>query len=488
MNINSKPYPVFSLPSIFYNAGCNVAETLKCPGELIVQGMQAVVSAAVQSSIQVDVPIYGLSPTNLWFKTIADSAEGKDGVDKRVTSGFKRFASEVVERDRRASVDYKLRMDKWSAMRDGLKNRMRRQIGRGEDVEEVESQLDGLHSKKPVEPMSRRMLLDNFDVKSFVNSLALHSKYVFVNATEGASFFNNSAVKNSPWLLKAYSGETIEFDYSASTMKSLSVEGALATLNITIQPRVFGKLFAKNQDILIGNGLIPRFLPAYPLSQRGFRFMSDQIINSDDLTVFNNRIYEVLCASPYFKNRTDDKIKMVFSPQARTLWVNVRNEIEASMAPGGSMFSVPEFASRLANAAARMSANWQYFQYGNAEISAEMLSGALEVCRWHAVEILRIFSEDAQLPEPEQLAVKLEEVLRRYYHQRQIWKWEVQVLQRYSPRPMRNQKLLLMDALSILQGQGKLEVVVDNSGKWVVLSTYFTCPPPSTQRPILAGY
>ena len=486
MNANPLPYPVYSVPSLLYQAGINVGSRLKCADEITAQCMQAVVSAAVQSSIEVDVPVFGVSPTNLWMLTVAGSVEGKDLVSKLLGFGFNRFATEIMARDEDHCIRYAAEFDTWRAERDGLRNRLSRLAGKDEDIEETKELLTEHHLNKPIPPISHGLSLDSFDAKALISSLAMKSKFVFVNSTEGVSVLNRKAMPNIPWLLKSFSGEHIIFGYGSPNPKTYSVLGALTTMNVMIQPKPFSDLLEEKHDQLIGNGFLPRFLPAYPLPQRGRRFIFDGAINSDGLDAFNKRVYDVLSESPYFKNLDKKKITMSFSPQARSLWIDVRNAIEASMAPGGGLFSVPEFAGRVANNAARMAANWQYFEHGNAEISAETLSGAFEVCKWHACEFVRMFSEDAQMLEPELDAIRLEGHLRRWYLQRNCWQWEFPVLQRLSPRPIRGNKFKLIGALSILENQGKVVRINYGSGEIIQLTAYFINPPIfNNQQPLL---
>ena len=486
MNANPLPYPVNSVPPLLYQAGVDVGSRLQCADEITAQGMQAVVSAAVQSSIELDVPVFGISTTNLWMLTVAGSAEGKDSVSKLLGYGFDRFSSEILARDQNNSIRYAAEFDTWRAERDGLRNRLSRLTSQDENIEENRTLLTEHHLKKPIPSISHCLRLDSFDAKTLISSLAMQSKFAFINSTEGVSVLNRKAMSNIPWLLKTFSGEQIVFGCGSSNPKSYSVNGALTTMSVMIQPKPFSDLLEDKHDQLIGSGFLPRFLPAYPLPQRGRRFIVDGSISSDGLDAFNNRVYDVLSESSYFKNMDKKKITMSFSPQARSLWIDVRNAIEASMAPGGGLFSVPEFAGRVANNTARMAANWHYFQHGTAEISASTLSAAIEVCKWHAIEFVRMFSEDAQMLEPENDAIRLEDHLRRWYLQRKYWQWDFSELQRFSPRPIRGNKFKLIAALSILESQGKVVRVKYGSKEIFQLTANFNqYPTLNNQQPLL---
>lgn len=485
INANQQPYPAYSLSPLLFQAGNDVGAKLKCAYELIPQQMQSVVSAAVQSRIQVDVPVFGISPTSLWMLTVAESAEGKDAVRKLVDAGFNRFAHAVADRDRLESKNNAATMSVWRAERDGLQNKLRRLVGRGEDVEEIKLLLNQHYSSTPISSIPHSLLLENFDAKGLVINLATASKFVFINSTEGSSVLNRNFINNLPLLVKTFSGEPISYTFGRPNFKSYAVDGALTTMSLMVQPKSLADFLHGKKDTLISSGALPRFLPAYPLPQRGHRLINDSQTNMNGLDEFNSRVFDILSESPYFNNRSEEKITMVFSPQARTHWVNVSNEIESSMAPGGGLFAVPEFAGRLANNVARMAANWQYFQHGNAEISASTLSAAVEVCKWHANEFVRMFSEEAQLMGPELDASALEEFLRSWYQRRGVSFWTFANLSRYVCRRLRS-KIKLENALMFLVTQGKVFRTKDDSGDFINLNLYYFGQPVfNSQMPLL---
>lgn len=486
--IANLPYPTNAIPELFFNAGCNVGARLRCADELIAQGMQAVASAAVQSILEVDVPTFGRSPTNLWFLTVAASGEGKNAVQTLLTRGLNRFADVVAERYGVAKKEYVADHEAWRAEHDGIRRKLTRLSASDADLMDLKA-ITKLHQlEKPVEPMPYCLCLEEFDKKSLIEILDKNCRYIYIDSPEASSILNNRLKKNSNWLVRLYSGETISLSWTSSSLRSYSVKGALATFNLMIQPKPFSDLLGQAGDELIGSGFLPRFLPAYPQSQRGRRFIDDRVLDTNGIDQFNDRIYDILHDAPYFSNRSDSKILMTLSPQARRMWVDARNAMEASMAPGAALFSVPEFASRLAANALRMAANWQYTAHGNAEITASTLAGAIEVCKWHAVEFIRMFSEDAQLPDPVQDAMKLDAFLGRKYHANGYFQWPLLHLQRCVERSLRK-KDRFAPALQILVLQGKISIYKNEFGSVVQLNLayYQSVPPINPQMPLISA-
>lgn len=484
MKLNA-PYPTCAIPKIMNDAGCDIGMKFKCPDELTAQQMQAVVSAAVQSVIQVQVPVYGLSSSNLNFLTLASSGEGKNSVQSESSKGLCRFINELAERDDVAIANYQANIDIWRAENEGIRRKLQRLASTGENLDEIKELANRHHLAKPVVPMSHRFILEEFDKKSLVEILATRSKFVFVDSAEAASILNRQFVKNANLIVRLYSGEQITMSWSGSRLKDFSVMGALATFNLMVQPKPFSEFLADSKDDLINSGLLPRFLPAYPISQRGRRFISEgQAYNSAGIDAFNERIYEVLNHAPYYKNRSEEKITLVLSDRTRRMWFDVRNAIEAAMAPGAQLFEVPEFASRLANNMLRMAANWQFFQHGNAEISVETFLGALEVCRWHATEFVRMFSEEAQAPEPENDANVVEACLWKWYTERLEYSWAFDHMRPRVPRPIRGVTTRLRAALEVLVSQGRLFLVQTVAGTYYQLNLNYT-PIQAPQRPLI---
>lgn len=455
MMFGNQPYPTHAVPELLYRAGSNVGSRLKCPDELIAQEMQGLVSACVQSVIQVDVPVYGVSPTNLWILSVVESGGGKSAVKSLISKGVNRFVEEVLERYRQDSSSYQTTYEIWRAELDGIRKKLKRHVGE-DGFDEVKARAAEHHAKKPPMPSPHCFSVEEFDGKALIQILATQSKYLYVDTAEASSFLNHKRLKDAHRLIRLYSGEAMSNSWTSSSLKSYNVSGALGTLNFMVQPKPFADLLADSLDLLMGNGFLARFLPAYPLSQRGRRFIDcDAVFDSRGIDAFNDRAYEILCQAPYYRDRSEGKILMGLSPSAKRLWVDARNEVEAAMAPGNGLFAVPEFASRLANNLIRMAANWQYFQHGNAEINSDMMSRALEVCRWHAAEFVRMFAEDAQMPEPEQDAMMLETCLWKWNRERSEYQWSFSYLRPRVPRPLRK-TARLTTALSVLVAQGRV--------------------------------
>lgn len=485
--IYNQPYPTHAMPELLYKAGSNIGFRLKCPDELIAQEMQGVVSACVQSIIEVDVPIYGRSPTPIWLLTVAESGEGKSQVKKIISAGVAKFMDEISGRHCQDSSSFRLEYDVWRAELDGIRKKLQSQVGLDgfEDVRNLAAQH---YERKPVAPSPHCFSVEEFDGKSLIQILSAQSKYIYVDTAEASSFLNKKKLREAHRLIRLYSGETISNTWTASSLKSYKVSGALATLNFMIQPKPFADLLDGSLDLLIGNGFLARFLPAYPLSQRGRRFIDrDEVFESAGIDAFNARAYEILSQAPYYRDRSESKILMGLSPSSKRLWVDARNEIEAAMAPGKQLFAVPEFASRLANNVIRMAANWQYFQHGNAEIGVDMMSKAMEVCRWHAAEFVRMFSEEAQSPEPEQDANVVEACLWNWYRKRFEYSWPFEHIRPRVPRPIRGDTARLRLALDILVSQRRLFQYQNQAGIYYQLNLNYV-PIQAPQPPLIPSF
>lgn len=485
----NQPYPTHAVPLLLHLAGCCVGSKLKCPDELTVQEMQSLVSTAVQSVIEVEVPTYGRSPTNLWLLTVAESGEGKSAVNGMLSAGLRRFSEEIAERYDAEMLSHQADVESWKAQRDTIRSKIRRMANQGEPTDTLTRIAAEHFKKKPRAPLQHCLRIEEFDRKSLAVTLAAQSKYILIDSHEGALILNRKLVRAAHWLTTLFSGEPFSIRWTDSRLRSFSVTGALATFNLMVQPKPFADLLSQEKDSLVGCGFLPRFLPAYPFSQRGNRLIIDGVkYDESGVEAFSDRIVDILREAPYFKKRVEYKVVMVLSPYARRAWVDTRNAIEAAMAPGARFFAIPEFASRLANNAIRMAANWQFFQYGNAEISAQTLAGATEVCLWHAREFTRMFSDEAQLPEPEKDAILLENWLGKWYWKRSMYWWPLLQLRQYVTRPLRN-TVRLRTALQVLVAQGKVVFSKNELGEIIQLNcNYFNNAPGAfPQTPLING-
>lgn len=167
---------------------------------------------------------------------------------------------------------------------------------------------------------------------------------------------------------------------------------------------------------------------------------------------------------PFLACPEKPRLVVRFSRQAARKWVEIFNEIESEIKPGGKYFGVGDHASKLADNIARVAALFSYFENGIGEISLGTLNSAKDLCFWYSDEFLRLFTPASS----EEIDVRaLESFLqeKRNEGQRFVPKNSILQLARGRVRKVK----YLNPAIEVLSGQGKISLRKFNRTMYVDL-------------------
>ena len=155
-----------------------------------------------------------------------------------------------------------------------------------------------------------------------------------------------------------------------STIDEIGMDGVRFTLDLQGQPPIIAP--ALNDEVMSGQGLLPRFLFAFPDSLNG-----TLVFNTDDrldarpekdkrLQAYWKRCRELLDPSQGSLNKDEDgriiRYNMPFeSREARKALADYRTERERSLQKGGTLEKYSEYAKRLHENASRIAAILAYF-------------------------------------------------------------------------------------------------------------------------------
>jgi len=104
---------------------------------------------------------------------------------------------------------------------------------------------------------------------------------------------------------------------------------------------------------------------------------------------------------------------MPLAPDTKAAWVAYDNAIEEELADGGELRDVRDVASKIADNAVRLAAQFQMFEGGIRLVGLDAFEGASRIAAWHLSEARRFFGELA-LPAELADAVRLDAWLTKY--------------------------------------------------------------------------
>jgi len=205
------------------------------------------------------------------------------------------------------------------------------------------------------------------------------------------TIMRNLAALNTLW-----DGGTVRV--KRATSDPYTVEGARVSVSVQIQPAAFRSFLDKHGDLARGSGFLPRFLIAHPETTQGTRKYRAPPASWPALERFHATLRAVLDQGVTFDEAGRmAPAEMQLADDARTVWINFHDQIEAQLADGGALRDVRDVASKIADNAARIAA---LLTYGDRRCAAdpieeETMRGACRIAEWHLHESQRYFGEIA---------------------------------------------------------------------------------------------
>lgn len=127
------------------------------------------------------------------------------------------------------------------------------------------------------------------------------------------------------------------------------------------------------------------------MTTQGERFIRPHTTELENLNFFHQRINEFLTKNGTTEG-TGDRICLSLEPSAQYEWEKIYNEIEYRIHPDGKYANMNDFASKLSNNVARLSALFSYFNEGDCAIKKEYVESAWLLCEWYMNQAINLFS------------------------------------------------------------------------------------------------
>lgn len=407
------PFPVSGLGTVLGGAVAAIANDVQVPDALAAGSVLATSALAVQPLVDVALPHGQKVPTSLFIVSGAGSGDRKSATDA--------LACAPVETARR--------------------NQVRSFASAQKDHEQV----TGSHTRGegPAPRLRPQSLTVSRGTIEGLHQLLRGQSHLGLFSPEGVELLSGHSMREErrasgiAWLLKAWSGETLDTLTKGDGLSVLF--GRRISLHALVQPVVLQALLA--DPLATGQGLLARCLIAQPDSLAGTRLY--RVVDpskSQAIVAFHRGIDALLRRAPPIHLEGDGfelaPVALKLSPSATDLWIEWHDDVERKQREDGELWRVRPFASKCAEHAARIAGVIQMVEAPDAaEISEEVMAGAIEVAGFYLDEHLRLTGLGIEQQRVRHLRVLLEWISqmegRRVPH--------AQVLQ-YSPREVRAQK------------------------------------------------
>ncbi|HEJ9627173.1 TPA: DUF3987 domain-containing protein [Proteus mirabilis] len=382
--------PIHVLPRIVYHAILDVYDCTQAPLPLITSSILSAISLSCQGFLNVQVSEKLIMPTSLFFLTIANSGERKTTVDRMVLEPFYQVDAEELKTREIAFNEYLIEKKIWEEQEKALLNEIRKKTKKNEETTDISERLIELNRQKPIKPRSNKCIYNNATPEAVQYGMYMNNSSIGLIADEGANILDRKIISDFSFINSMWDG--VDFQVDRKTSESFIIRNGRITLSIMIQKACFESFMKKHGEKARGSGFFARCLPVLideKLSTQGHRFIEDTEPRTESISLFHGSILNILDKMPHNKF-----ILLQFDEFAKEEWKYIYNEIEGKLRAGGEFENIKDFASKLANNIARLSALLSFFNEGNSKIKGIYVKSASDICFWYISQAMDIFSYD----------------------------------------------------------------------------------------------
>lgn len=400
-SITPEPYPLDALPATMREAVQEVQGFAQAPMAMVATSALSSLSMAAQALHDVKRAEKLTGPIGLFTLVLADSGERKTTCDDFFMPAIREWQRGQEETMRPQVESHEAALDAWNAEREGIVAKIKELSKNGKPTDALKRDLADLQAEKPEAPRVPRLIYSDITPEELGYQLAKRWPSAAITASEGGtvlgghSMTGDSAMRNMARLNDLWSGQEISSD--RRTSESWVARGARLTVGLQVQESTLRAFFDKSAGLARGTGFLARFLVAWPQSTQGTRLFKDAPDQWPKLAAYHQRIERILSVpTPMDEDGALTPSLISLSAEAKAMWVEYHNEVEARLNVGGEYAEVRDVASKSADNAARLAALFHIFEHGGGSaIGLEAMEAGCLVAAWHLQESRRFFGEIA---------------------------------------------------------------------------------------------
>lgn len=430
-------FPLSAIPPFLREAIKDVNKFTQAPIPLIASSAISAMSLACQSLIDVRVNENVISPVSLFLLVIANSGERKTSVDRKLLKPFYQHDADILCQARLKEKDHDFSLMIWREKQKGILSQIRKAAVKGQCTRVLSQRLKELNDDMPVPPENSRIIYNNVTPEALQLAMYNHSSNVGLIADEGANVLDRQVMKDLSFINSLWDG--VSFHVERKMTKSFTIENGHITLSVMVQKKVFDSYIKRQGEKARGSGFFARCLVVHideSLSTQGERFIRPHYHDSYSLDVVHQRIVDLLEESLANEGSMIKK-HSIFEPAAQYEWENIYNHIESLNRPDKEYGSMNDFASKLPNNVARLSALFAYFIDGSTTIKKEYVESAWILCEWYMQQAMNLFGYEEGYYEALLLSW-----LHRKMHSAEIRSLRFNDIRRFGPNILRKGTLL----------------------------------------------
>lgn len=397
----SSQFPIDALPESIRLVVQEVTEFVQCPPALAYNSAMATISLAAQGLANIRRSEGLCGPTSIYSLVIAESGERKTTCDNYFTQSIRKWESDQLENMQFELNKYTAELIVYNAKIAGIEAEIKQRAKSGKDTIELESDLESIIACKPIAPRIPR--LSHGDATPEALAWSFHNGWHSggILTSEAGSLFGShgmskeSAMRNLALLNILW--EDGELPIERRSSECFTVRGVRLTMGLAVQLETLRSFLNSSDGLVRGIGFASRLLISWPASTQGSRMFKDQSMDSLYLKSFHSRI-EKLLNIPLNLNELGEinPTMLDLSPEAKKEWIRFHNDVELQLNDDGELTEIRDVASKAADNATRLAANFHLYEYGlTGNVSYDLMHRACLIMDWHLSEAKRFFREIA---------------------------------------------------------------------------------------------
>ncbi len=336
----AEPYPLDALGEVLGDAAKAIHAVVQAPAGLCGQSVLSAASLAAQE--HADVLIDGRrEPLSLWHVTVGDSGERKSGADRWALQAHREHERGLADKYRQDMAAHEVELATHKAAT--------RQAENKKDADAIRAALSAAGAA-PVAPLAPWLLVPEATLEG------LHKLYQSGRPSlglfnddagdflDGHAMSRDNRTKSAAGFSKLW--DSGEFSRIRAGDGAAKFYGRRLAMHVMVQPVIAERVLS--DDVLCGQGFLPRCLVAWPTSTVGLRpYVEADLSRSPALVRYWSRMADLLTTAPTLRPDTRNELdppSLSLAPDAKARWIQVANAIEADMA--GDFASIKAWASK----------------------------------------------------------------------------------------------------------------------------------------------
>lgn len=427
-SMESPAFPIEALPDVVKEAVLEVHSFIQAPLPLIVSCALGVLASVAQGIVLVRRDRALIGPVSLILLTLAEPNERKSAVEKMLTTAIRDWSKQQQIEAANAWSEYKAAMVVFEAIESQLHRDIKSADIGSPEIESLQVELaTHLKEKRPRKPLTTSIIQQDATKEGSIKHLSEKYPLVSILTAEGGTVFGGNSLNQSSivaplaFFNSLWSGES--YSVTRSGDGETTLDDVALSMSVAVQPDVIDKFLDKSDQMARGIGFIARSLICFPETTQGFRPYVAAPEELPAVEAFNTAIGELLRILPEHIVNGRLKRKVInLSGDAKSVWIDYYNKIEAEHRKGGSFEFVRDVAGKSADNAARLAGLFHLIDSPDPaiiapEISREHMEAGADVAAYYLQEAKRYLSS-TDLPEDIRLAQWVSERLASYCRDR----------------------------------------------------------------------